>query len=310
MADDYYSKIYDNKHDSVNRFLQQKKSMGRSDRTLNEYSRILKRFYHEHFPDLTPAETEVRHVEDYLLELESRDLTQNSKRRYVESLSAFFDYAMKRPQFEDINGNPAGVVLEELSRKVRERPDCATWENARAIVHEIADPRDKAVAVLLAKTGCRVSEALAVTIDDLMLDDGFVRLRRRKGGKQGVVPVDDEVVKTVRRLQTIRKDENSRYLFVTIRGTRVGRERIRQAIREAAVEQNIMEEGETRFHSKFTPHTFRTVFTTTMRRNGMDDRILRYIRGDSEDRTVDIYTKVDRLEAREQYLDCIQSLGL
>jgi len=47
----------------------------------------------------------------------------------------------------------------------------------------MTDPRNKTVAVLLAKTGCRVSEALEVKQDDLMLDEGFVRLRERKGGK-------------------------------------------------------------------------------------------------------------------------------
>jgi integrase/recombinase XerD len=69
-----------------------------------------------------------------------------------------------------------------------------------------------------------------------------------------------------------------------------------------------MEEGEILFHRKFTPHTFRTVFTTVMRQQGMDDQILQYIRGDSESQTMDIYTRVDREEVREQYLRCIQSL--
>jgi integrase/recombinase XerD len=67
---------------------------------------------------------------------------------------------MKRPRFEDITGNPAAVVLEEIPRRFQERPDCATWENAKANVHAVRHPRNKAVAVLLAKTGCRVSEAL------------------------------------------------------------------------------------------------------------------------------------------------------
>lgn len=310
MTDDYYSKIYENKHDSINRFLRQKESMGRSDRTLNEYSRILKKFYHDIFPDISPEDTQVHHVEDYLIRLDERDLSQNSKRRYVESLSAFFSYAMKRPRFENINGNPAGVVLEELSKKIRDRPDCATWENARKIVHEISDPRNKAVAILLAKTGCRVSEALEIKMDDLQLEEGFIRLRERKGGTQTVVPIDDEVVKTIRRLQTIRRDVESDYLFVSIRGSRVAREQVRRTVREAAVKAGIMDKGETEFHRKFTPHTFRTVFTTQMRQQGMDDRILQYIRGDSSSQTMDLYTRVDRKEAREQYLDCITKLGL
>jgi len=71
-----------------------------------------------------------------------------------------------------------------------------------------------------------------------------------------------------------------------------------------------MEPGEERFHKKFTPHTYRTVFTTLMRNQGMPDHILRYIRGDSNDETMDIYTRVDRSQARKQYLDCIKTLQL
>lgn len=54
----------------------------------------------------------------------------------------------------------------------------------------------------------------------------------------------------------------------------------------------------------------RLVFTTLMRRRGMDQRILQHIRGDSSGETMDIYTRVDRDEVREQYLECIKPLGL
>lgn len=86
----------------------------------------LQRFYHEHFPELTPEETPVRDIEQYLRILLERDLAQNTKRRYLESLSAFFLWAMKRPRYEGISGNPAAVLLEELPKEVNQRPDCAT----------------------------------------------------------------------------------------------------------------------------------------------------------------------------------------
>jgi integrase/recombinase XerD len=51
MADDWYETVYENKHDAINDFIKQKQTTGRSPRTLNSYSRVLKRYYHEHFPD-------------------------------------------------------------------------------------------------------------------------------------------------------------------------------------------------------------------------------------------------------------------
>jgi integrase/recombinase XerD len=310
MTGETREKIYENEHDAVNHFIERKEAMGRSRRTLNAYSRTLKSFFHEEFPDLAPQDVEVRHIEDYVGALAARDLSQNTKRRYLESLSSFFGWAMKRPRFEDITGNPAAVVLEEIPQKYRERPDCATWESAKKIIHNIAEPRNKAIAVILAKTGCRIREALEIERDDLMLDEGFIRLRERKGGSQTVVPVDNEVEHAIKRYQLIRPDDDSNYLFLSVRGNRVNTTQVQRAVRDAAVKAGVMDEGETRFHRKFTPHTFRTVFTTLMRNQGMKDHILQYIRGDANNRTIDIYTRVDRNDARQEYIECIRSLEL
>lgn len=113
---DWYSKVFKNKHDVVNDFLERKADIGRSDRTLNTYSRTLKRLFHDHFPDLAPEEVQVRHIEEYLHILNNRGLKQNTKRRYLETLSAFFSWAMKRPRY-DITGNPVGVLLEGCRKR-------------------------------------------------------------------------------------------------------------------------------------------------------------------------------------------------
>jgi len=42
----------------------------------------------------------------------------------------------------------------------------------------------------------------------------------------------------------------------------------------------------------------------------MNDHTLQYIRGDSETETMDIYTHIDRTQARTEYLDCIKKLDL
>lgn len=183
-------------------------------------------------------------------------------------------------------------------------------KSEKNIIHNIADPRNKAIAVILAKTGCRIREALEIERDDLMLDDGFIRLRERKGGSQTVVPVDEEVKHALKRYRLVRPDNDSEYLFLSIRGSRVDTTQVQRAVRDAAVEAGVMDEGETRFHKKFTPHTFRTVFTTLMRNQGMKDHVLQYIRGDANNRTIDIYTKVNREDARKEYLECIKSLDL
>lgn len=282
--------IYENKHDAVNDFIRRKQSIGRSVRTLNAYSRTLRVLFYEEFPDLDPEDLELRHIEDYIGSLAARDLSQNTKRRYLGSLSSFYGWAKKRPRYEGITGIPAAVVLKEIPQVYRERPDCATWENVKKIVHSIADPRNKAIAVILAKTECRIREALSVVLNDLILEDGFIRLRERKGGSQTVVPIDEEVKHAIKRYRLIRPDKDSEYLFLSVRDNRVPNTRVQNAVRKAAAKAGVMDEVETEFHRKFTPYTFRTVFTTLMRQQGMSDHVLQYIRGDANNRTMDIYT--------------------
>ena len=161
-------RVYKNKHSCINDWLERKHDTGKSRRTLNAYSRVAAKFFHHQFPEKHPSEITVKDIEIYVRELSERDCSTNTKRRYVESLSSFYDWAGKRPnKYTDIYGNPAAVVLEELERVRRERPRTATWENGQKIINKIPNPRDKAAAVVMAKTGARIQEVLDLTFHDL-----------------------------------------------------------------------------------------------------------------------------------------------
>lgn len=310
-ADVWDEKVFKNRHDVINRWLKSKDSVDNSRRTLNTYSRTAAKFFHEVFPELSPEEVYVEHIEEYLRQLDDRDVAQNTKRRYIESLSSFYDWASKR-RSTDISYNPAGVVLEQLDKVKRERPETATWENGKKIIQEIPDPRDKTAAILMMKTGVRTKEALTVTEDDLMLDDGFVRFTDRKGGTTTKNPVDDETVQAVRRLQAVSSDD-SEFLFTAIHGGRVKRERIRREVRRAAVRAGVMEsEDEQRWHYKFTPHYYRTIFTSLMRNSepGLKDHWVGYLRGDSDQSIKDLYTRTPHEKIRKRYLETIKPLNL
>jgi len=311
-ADVWDEKVFKNKHECINDWLRSKNSTGKSRRTLNAYSRTAAKFFHEHFPDTHPADVMVGDVEQYVQIIDKRDCAANTKRRYVESLSSFYDWALKRPRFEEITGNPAAVVLEELDVVKRERPDTATWENGKQVVWNIADPRDKAAAVLMAKTGARVDEVLSLQEEDLLLDDGFVRFRSRKGGTTTVNPVDDETVEWLRRLRAL-SDSGSPWLFTSLRGGRITRERVRRSVRRGAVAAGVMEEeDEKRWHYKFVPHYYRTIWTSLMRNSepGMKDHWVRYLRGDSNEDVMDLYTKIPRDKVRKRYLEVIKPLNV
>lgn len=313
--------VKENKHEAVNEFLRSKLTLGRSEATVKPYSQVLYRFFHEYFPDLAPGEVEVEHMEAYLRKLDADfdsdrsandAMTDKTKKTYLNRLSSFYSWAMKRPRFAEITGNPAAVVSEEIQYQRRQRPKCATWENAKRIVHAMEDPRNRVAAAILAKTGIRVSELVQIRNDDVWMDTGFIRLRWRKGGKEGFVPMDEELLTAIKRFQVMRANPDHEYLIVSRQGSPLHKDRVRKYVKRAAVKAGVMEEGETRFEHKFTPHTFRTVFTTMMRDRKMPDRFIAYIRGDAAENKsmVDWYTRIDREKVRDEYVDRVKLLNL
>ncbi|QIB76504.1 tyrosine-type recombinase/integrase [Halogeometricum borinquense] len=310
--DEWEQKVFKNKHECINDWLLRKESTGSvgSRRTLNEYSRTAARFFHEFFPDLHPEDVTVGDIEEYVMDLNDRGVSQNTKRRYIESLSAFYSYAIKRPRFESITGNPAAVVLEEVPKQKRPRPETATWENGKQIIWNIPDPRDKTIAIVMAKTGARVREVLTLEQKDLMLDEGFVRFRNRKGGRETKNPIDDETIEALQRLAVI-EGTDSRYVFTGIHGSRIKRERVRREIQRAAVRTGVVESmDERRWHHKFTSHYYRTIFTSEMRNNEFPDHFTRYLRGDGDQEVMDLYTRIPEEKVRKRYLDVIKPLNV
>lgn len=82
--------------------------------------------------------------------------------------------------------------------------------------------RNRALVLLLASTGLRISEALALRQADLDLDGGTVRVQRGKGGKHRVVPlVMPEAVDALGRWLDARKalgHDGHRVVFCTLYG--------------------------------------------------------------------------------------------
>ncbi len=78
--------------------------------------RVLEYFFIDSFPETEPSEVTTEHVHEFLDHLDKRGLEYSSKRRYIEALSSFFSHALQSAKFDEIIGNPPGVVLEEYPR--------------------------------------------------------------------------------------------------------------------------------------------------------------------------------------------------
>lgn len=160
--------------------------------------------------------------------------------------------------------------------------------------------RDACFLEFLYATGCRISEAAAVTLDGLDLDDRTVKLFG-KGRKERIVPLYARACEAIaaytadaRPLLLSRGGEGApreRALFISSRGLAMDaaalRYRFKRCARAAGLPADV------------SPHTMRHTFATELLEGGADLRSVQELLGHASLSTTQIYTHLapDRLRA-------------
>jgi integrase/recombinase XerD len=255
-------------------------------------------------------------LRDFLghLKLE-RNLKHKTVKGYFSALSAFYDYLA----FEGTAN--ANIVLPFRKRYLRRyKEDCddperklLSIEEMSSLVNIIMDPRDKAMAILLAKTGVRRGELLRIDVDDFNWEDCSVTLKPTPKRSNRVVFFDDECAVVLRRWLRLREKLNpkTKALLVSYNTLdRLSRNGLWMAVDKYARRLGFHNPESPRLEDHFGPHCFRHWFTTWLLRNGMPREYVKELRGDRRAEAIDIYHHIDREDLRKTYLACIPKLGV
>ena len=150
--------------------------------------------------------------------------------------------------------------------------------------------RDRAVLELFYSSGLRLSELCKLRLEMIDFDEGFLRVTG-KGGKTRVVRTGRKALEAIDDyLKNERPDlvtkRTSSHLFLSVRGTLLSPDRVRQIVKEraklAGIGQNVY------------PHLLRHSFATHLLEGGADLRVIQELLGHSDISTTQIYTHVDR----------------
>jgi len=234
---------------------------------------------------------------------------------YFSALSAFFDYII----FEGLAST--NIVLVFRKRYLRRYKDdyedperkLLSVEEMSKLVNSIMDPRDKAIAVLLAKTGIRRGELLKLDVDDINWSGYSITLRPTPKRSNKLVFFDDECAVVLRRWLRVREELNpkTKALFVSYQSlNRLDRNGLWTAIVKYASRLGFHRAESPKLEDHFGPHCFRHWFTTWLLRNGMPREYVKELRGDRRGEAIDIYYHIDREELRRAYLAYIPKLGI
>jgi integrase/recombinase XerD len=244
-----------------------------------------------------------------------RKIKHKTIKDYFSALSSFFDYLV----FEGkANANIILPFRKRYLRQYKEDYDdperkLLTVEEMSRLVNSIIDPRDKAMVVLLAKTGVRRGELLKMDVDDINWEDYSITLKPTPKRSNRTVFFDEECAVLLRRWLRIREKLNpkAKALFISYNNLkRLSRNGVWTAVVKYAKRLGLHNSKSPRLEDHFGPHCFRHWFTTWLLRNGMPREYVKELRGDKRGEAIDIYHHIDRQELRRAYLACIPKLGV
>lgn len=272
---------------------------GRSANTIAAYRRDLERWAARlgtrSIGDVTSIE-----VSDHLAKLRAEGLGSASITRALSTIRSFHRYLVA----ESFTVNdPTGSVLSP-NRTLR-LPKALTIDDVSLLIESTPTDtpvglRDRALLEMLYATGARVSEAVALSVDDVR-PDGMrdVITLTGKGSKQRVVPLGTfardaiEAYLVRGRPALSAQGDGSPHLFLGARGKPLSRQNAFLIIRSAAERAGIT--------AVISPHTLRHSCATHLLRGGADIRVVQELLGHSSVATTQIYTLVTKDALAEAY---------
>lgn len=264
---------------------------GLSQNTLSSYRSDIvgfSRWLHQRHSTLTEAKRS--HLQSYLAERIANSAKPRSTARLLSSLRRLFRFMCREGMRED---DPSSLV--ESPKLGRSLPKSLSESDIEALLNApdgstLLGSRDRAMLELMYASGLRVSEIVGLSMDQVSLQRGLLRLIG-KGDKERLVPMGEEAQDRLEQYlkharPDLLKQQQSNAVFITARGQAMTRQAFWYMIKRSAKKAAISFE--------LSPHTLRHSFATHLLNHGADLRVVQMLLGHSDLSTTQIYTHVAR----------------
>ena len=210
-----------------------------------------------------------------------------SRSRYLYTLRSFYKFAYKK---ELVEKNLA-LSLEPGKLPVKER-HYLTEEEIEKLVEAIDHALISLVVVFLANTGLRISECLSLTLDDVDLDAGLIRVKNGKGNKDRNVPINKKLYPLIQDYRDNWRDAyGSERFFATKKTGKLTNTYINTVLRDAVKKLG--------WKKKVSCHILRHSFASNLIKKKVGIVEVQKLLGHSSLKTTSVYTHVDNEQLYE-----------
>ena len=242
---------------------------------------------------------DVNSVRAYLAFLNDKEYSKATIARKLATLRSFYKFLVKR---NEITTNP--VMSVRTPKQEKKLPRFLEYEEVKRLLEtppldNWLGARDRAILETLYSTGIRVSELVALNMDDVDFLGEVVHIRG-KGKKERIAPISSSALQVIQHYMEYRNKRaqnngnfDSKVLFVNKHGRRLSTRSVRRKmdkyLKMAGLDPSI------------SPHTLRHSFATHMLNKGADLRSVQELLGHQSLSTTQIYTHLSTSKIKEIY---------
>jgi len=218
---------------------------------------------------------------------EAKPLKPSTVYKLIKTVKVFFNWCVKRKLI--VISPAADVRNPRPSDTVRGR--AATVEEMQAVINAAKDhPRDYAIVLLLARSGCRRGDVASLRIRDLDLDKNEAYVTG-KGDKRRAIFFDDATSEAIQQWLQVRPKTNHDLVFTGEAGVARGKPLSGQAIRQITARRS----EEAGLDRAINPHRFRHGVGTELAAQGVKlTAIQRYLGHSNPNTTLRYIEAVDK----------------
>jgi integrase/recombinase XerC len=241
-------------------------------------------------------------IRRYLAKLKEEQLARTSIARKISCLRSFFKFLCRQGY---LSNNPLICIsTPKLEKRLPEFLYPKELEDLLKLPNLLGNLgiRDQAILEIFYSSGLRLQELVGLTIADLDLSGGYLRVFG-KGAKERLVPIGGYASRALQkylkevRPELLAKSNNSvqtEHVFLNYRGTRLSGRSI-QRLMDKYIKQLAL-------NRKISPHTLRHTFATHLLENGADLRVVQELLGHVDISSTQIYTHLTKERIRAVYL--------